>query len=92
MLIDYHIEATDGQDWHFAVSGGASGASWQMDGLLDVDATQVAMNDGMFLHLGMRQGVLYVAAPDAGERNDHFIFVADASGGLRAAPWARRDS
>jgi hypothetical protein len=33
--------------------------------------------------------VLYVAAPDAGEGNDHFIFLARTPGALRAAPWAK---
>lgn len=78
-----------GQDWHFAVTGGQPLLEWTMDGQRDSDATLVAQNGAMSLYAGIRNGLLYVAAPDAGEGNDHFIFVAGVPGGLRAAPWAK---
>ncbi len=80
----------NGADWHYAVQGGTQpGPSWVMNGTVDGDATLAAQNGGMSLWYGVKQGVLYVAAPDAGEGNDHFIFVADVPGVLRAAPWAK---
>lgn len=78
-----------GQDWHFAVQGGAPSLDWSMDGQLDADATLVAQNGSMSLYAGLRGGMLYVAAPDAGEGNDHFILIAAAPGAMRAAPWAK---
>jgi len=79
-----------GADWHFTVSGGTTPpATWTMDGLLDSDATLVAANNGMHLYAGVKGNVLYVACEDAGEGNDHFIFVAATPGSLRAAPWAK---
>ena len=78
-----------GQDWHFTVTGGQPQLSWQMDGQLDADASLVAQNGSMRLYAGVRGTTLYVAAPDAGEGNDHFIFVAGTPGALRAAPWAK---
>jgi hypothetical protein len=79
----------NGQDWHFPVTGGTSSPAWIMDGQRDADATLVSANGGMSLYAGVRNGVLYVATPDAGEGNDHFIFIAGAPGALRAAPWAK---
>ncbi len=78
-----------GQDWHFAVQGGAPELGWTMDGQLDADATIAAQNGALKLYAGVRGTKLYVAAPDAGEGNDHFIFVAGVPGTLRAAPWAK---
>jgi hypothetical protein len=79
-----------GQDWHFAVEGGTPSApTWTMDGQLDIDASFVAQNGAMSLHVGVRGTLLYVAAPDAGEGNDHFILVAATPGPMRAAPWAK---
>lgn len=78
-----------GQDWHFAVTGGQPQLAWQMDGQLDADASLVAQNGTMHLYAGVRGTTLYVAAPDAGEGNDHFIFVAGTPGSLRASPWAK---
>lgn len=79
----------NGQDWHFAVEGGAPALEWIMDGALDADASLVAQNGAMLLYAGVRGTTLYVAAPDAGEGNDHFIFVVGVPGSLRAAPWAK---
>ncbi len=79
-----------GADWHFPVEGGApTGPTWVIQGTLDADATLAAQNGAISLWYGVRGGLLYVAASDAGEGNDHFIFVADAPGALRAAPWAK---
>ncbi len=80
----------NGADWHYPVQGGApTGPAWTMNGSLDADATIASQHGSMTLWYGVRNGLLYVAAPDAGEGNDHFIFVADAPGALRAAPWAK---
>lgn len=79
-----------GADWHFPVSGGTPGGpDWVMDGQLDAGAVVAAQSGGVSLWYGVRDGVLYVAAPDAGEGNDHFIFVAAPPSVLRAAPWAK---
>ena len=60
-----------------------------MDGQLDGDATLVAENNGMVLYAGVKDDVLYVATWDAGEGNDHFIFVANPPGSFQSAPWAK---
>ncbi|MBK9127549.1 MAG: hypothetical protein IPM13_07080 [Phycisphaerales bacterium] len=78
-----------GQDWHFPVQGGQPADVWDIDGQLDADATLVAENGVLRLYAGLKGTTLYLAAPDAGEGNDHFIFVACPPGSLRAAPWAK---
>jgi hypothetical protein len=78
-----------GADWHFAVQGGVPTPQWSMDGVRDAAATQVASNGGMRLDAGMINDTLYVATNDAGEGNDHFIFVAQQPGLLVNAPWAK---
>jgi hypothetical protein len=85
-----------GADWHFTVTpGGPPAPQWTMDGIRDTASTLVASNSGsgggMSLFAGLIGDDLYVACPDAGEGNDHFIFVAgaDGAGALRAAPWAK---
>ncbi|MFO0832268.1 MAG: carbohydrate-binding protein [Phycisphaerales bacterium] len=78
-----------GQDWHFPVQGGVPTPTWTMDGARDGASTLVASNGGMNLWAGLIGDVLYVATNDAGEGNDHFIFLADAPGPLTAAPWAK---
>ena len=80
-----------GADWHIPVTGGEPGSDWVMDGVLDSEAEVVATNGELVLYAGYRDGVLYVAGSDAGEGNDHFIFVADAPGSLIDAPWAKSD-
>jgi len=62
-----------------------------MDGLRDTDSVLIAQQNGMSLWAGLKGDVLYVACPDAGEGNDHFIFVAGEGGAgvLRASPWAK---
>ncbi len=77
-----------GADWHFTVEGGGPG-EWVMDGQLDAGATLVAENGALVLYAGVSGSTLYVAALDAGEGNDHFIFVANPPGAFQAAPWAK---
>ncbi len=79
-----------GTDWHFAVTGGEPpDDAWTMDGQLDAAATLVAENNGMVLYAGVIDETLYVATWDAGEGNDHFVFLADSPGGLQPAPWTK---
>ncbi|MCK4658968.1 MAG: hypothetical protein KAV82_05545 [Phycisphaerae bacterium] len=79
-----------GQDWHFTVTGGQPPENeWEMDGALDAAATLVASNSGMELYVGVIDDVLYVATADAGEGNDHFVFLANPPGYMRGHPWAK---
>ncbi|MCK4659256.1 MAG: hypothetical protein KAV82_07005 [Phycisphaerae bacterium] len=73
-----------GTDWQFTVTGG-----WSMDGNLDASATMVSSNGGLHLYAGVIGDELYIAVEDAGEGNDHFIFVANPPGALTAAPWSK---
>ncbi len=79
----------NGADWHVDVVGGGPGDDWVMDGELDAAATLVASNGELALYAGFANGTLYVAGPDAGEGNDHFIFVSAQPGSLWSAPWAK---
>ncbi|MBN2561739.1 MAG: hypothetical protein JXQ75_12495 [Phycisphaerae bacterium] len=81
----------DGQDWHFAVTGGGPGPNdeWVMDGVLDARASLVASNNGMILYAGVIGEDLYVATWDASEGNDHFVFLANLPGSMEPAPWAK---
>lgn len=80
----------NGADWHYIVTGGQAGQTWTMDGVRDTDSKLIASNNGMNLWAGLKGDTLYVATNDAGEGNDHFIFVAsNPAGALRAAPWAK---
>lgn len=78
-----------GQDWHFAVSGGVPLDRWNLDGVRDADSNLVATRGTMQLFAGMKGDTLYVATNDAGEGNDHFIFVAQSPGTPVNAPWAK---
>lgn len=78
-----------GQDWHFSITGGTPQVTWEVDGSLDADASLVAQNNGIGLYAGVRGSKLYVATNDAGEGNDHFIFVSSPAGAPVAAPWAK---
>ena len=78
-----------GGDWHFSVTGGQPPNTWTMDGARDTDAVEVAVNGARHLWSGIKGTTLYVATEDAGEGDDVFIFVANARGALRAAPWAK---
>lgn len=79
-----------GQDWHFQTTG-ATAPPFQMDGVLDGGTVVVSTNGSMFLRAGLQGDVLYIAAPDAGEGNDHFIYLAGQGGPgpMQAANWAK---
>ncbi len=79
----------NGADWHFPVMGGELEPMWTMDGVLDGDATEVASSGGLHLYAGVIGQTLYVATEDAGEGQDHFIYVAEMPGALTAANWAK---
>jgi hypothetical protein len=79
-----------GADWHFACTpGGPPPDRWTMDGLRDTQSVRVALNGGMNLWAGLKGDILYLATNDAGEGNDHFIYLARTPGTLRAANWAK---
>lgn len=61
----------------------------QMDGILDYDAALAAENSGMSLYYKFDGRYLYVATWDAGEGQDHFIFVATNPNSSVSAPWAK---
>ncbi len=75
-------------DWKYTVSGGQASPTWNINGTLDPDATLV-YQDRISLWAGLKGDNLYVAMPDAGEGNDHFIFVSDQPGPMVNAPWAK---
>ncbi len=80
-----------GADWHFTVDGGTT-PGWQMDGQLDAGATLVASDNGRNLWIDFDGTTLYVATEDAGEGQDHFIYVASPPGSLQPANWAKAGS
>ncbi len=61
---------------------------FQMDGLLD-DASWLRADNGLKLYAAIRQNYLYVATQDAGEGNDHFIYLNNVLGTNRPANWAK---
>ena len=80
----------NGQDWHFDVQGGmTTDPNFEMDGQRDSDATLIAANGGQSLFVALHGEHLYVATEDAGEGNDHFIYLASEPGTLVAANWAK---
>ncbi|MEO1129206.1 MAG: carbohydrate-binding protein, partial [Planctomycetota bacterium] len=81
----------NGQDWHFTVEGASPppDPGFVMDGQLDTGAILAASNGGMSLWVDLVGDVLYVATPDAGEGNDHFIYVAASPGAMVSANWAK---
>jgi len=78
----------NGADWHTQVEGAVS-PTWTMDGQLEPDVQVAASNGAVTLSACVLNGVLYVAAPDAGEGRDHFILLAETPGALGSAPWAK---
>ena len=88
-----------GQDWHFTVTGAPPVQTWTMDGARDSAAKLVATNaagnvgGSVQLWAGLIGDILYVAANDAGEGNDNFIYLAGSNqsgpGPLRASQWAK---
>ena len=78
-----------GADWRVPIEGGEPGVDFEMDGVLDDEAVMVAEIAGRRLHAAILDDRLYVATEAAAEGHDVFILVADASGTLRPAPWAK---
>ena len=79
-----------GADWQVTVEGGTEPpVQWVLDGQLDAGATQVGDNGGMVLYAGVTGDQLYLAAYDARNGNDHFVFVADTPGAMVNQPWAK---
>lgn len=80
-----------GQDWHFAVETSVPPVTFQMDGVRDASSIELASNAAgtMKLWAALQGDVLYIACSDAGEGNDHFLFLADVPGSMSAAPWAK---
>ena len=64
------------------------GHPFKMDGLLDEPSWKRASN-GLDLYAAIRDNILYVAVQDAGAGSDHFIFVAEDTGPLQSAAWAK---
>jgi hypothetical protein len=77
-----------GADWHFPVTG-TSQPAWTMNGIRDASSKLIATNNGLSLYAGLQGDILYVATNDAGEGNDHFIFLARTPGPLQASQWAK---
>jgi hypothetical protein len=104
-LIDYYVEATDtlgnvkrspiqhvwvGTGTGQGPGGGTGGNSFTMDGALDAGAVAVGSNGGRTLWAALSGTTLYVATQDAGEGDDVFMAIADATpGAMRAAWWAK---
>lgn len=65
--------------------------AFSLDGELDAGAIQVASRPGgLTLWAALAGRYLYLATPDAGEGNDHFILLAGASGGVTSLwSWAK---
>lgn len=78
------------QDWHFPVSG-TQPPPFQMDGLLDGGTIVVSSNGPNVIRAALQGDTLYLAVPDAGEGNDHFLYLAGQSGPgpLQPANWAK---
>lgn len=60
----------------------------QLEGLKDFSSSELA-NNGLILRARFDGRYLYVATQDAGEGNDHFIFIATNPATARNAPWAK---
>ena len=61
----------------------------QMDGILDYAAGLAAENSGMSLYYKFDGRYLYAATWDAGEGQDHFLFVVTNPNSSVSAPWAK---
>ena len=64
------------------------GPPFVLDGLLD-DPSWLRASNGMNLYAAIHGNNLYVATQDAGEGNDHFIYVADMLSTQRPANWSK---
>jgi hypothetical protein len=80
----------NGQDWHFQVIDGVdNNPDFAMDGQVDSGAVTAASNGGLSLYVSLDGEHLYIATDDAGEGNDHFIYLAEQPGDLVPANWAK---
>jgi hypothetical protein len=61
---------------------------FKIDGLVD-DTSWLRAQNGLKLYAAIRKNFLYVATQDAGEGNDHFIYLNNQSAALQAANWAK---
>ena len=77
----------NGQDWHFDVTGTEPPVGFVMDGQLDAGAIEIAADGGLHLYMALEGNTLYLATDDAGEGNDHFIYLALQPGDLTDANW-----
>jgi hypothetical protein len=100
VLLDYYVEAIDGRGnitksdiqhvWVGQGSGGPNpGGDFVMDGILDAGVSEIANQSGVKIHLQRKGGKLYLATNDAGEGNDHFLYVSRNPTTLVAANWAK---
>ncbi len=64
--------------------------TYVLDGILsDAEAATVRATNVLHLYADFNGKLLYVATEDAGEGNDHFIFVTDDPDPDLSAPWAK---
>ena len=81
-----------GADWHFPVQA-APPPPFVLDGVLDSGATLLtqSVNGTMKIWAKASGTVLYLAIPDAGEGDDHFVYLAGQSGpgAMVNANWAK---
>ena len=77
----------NGADWHFQVEG--TTPLFEMDGVLDSNAVEIASASGLHLYAVVEGDTLYVATEDAGEGNDVFIYLAQSPGDLVTANWGK---
>lgn len=97
-LIDYYVEAVDAngnitrsdiQHVWVGNSTGGGDSGFTLDGALDSGVTEVASHNGMHLYFGRKGSKIYLATNDAGEGNDHFIYLARSPGAMVPANWAK---
>mgnify|MGYP001455884573 CR=1 FL=1 len=61
---------------------------FKMDGLLD-GTNWVRAANGLLLNAAIIRQQLYVATQDAGEGNDHFVYVSTSAAPMQAANWGK---
>ncbi len=100
VLLDYYVEAVDAKGnitrsdiqhvWVGQGSGGPTpGDGFVMDGVLDSGASEIANSAGVKINVQRKGSQLYLATNDAGEGNDHFIYLARNPGAMVPANWAK---
>lgn len=80
-----------GQTWISAGLCSPSPCPFVMDGVVDSDTTQVASSGALYLRAALRGDVLYLAAPNAPDGRDRFIYLTGATGPgtPQAANWSK---